>query len=106
MPNALKKPVFILILPLLLPLLLLAPLAHGYIPLSKTIASRVARNNGKGVYAIEIKRTVSPKISKGFRLACEEIKPKQRFYVIPTNESYPMDKETQAIGIEELITLL
>ncbi len=49
MPNALKKPVLILILPLFL----FAPRAHGYIPLSKTIASRVARNNGKGVYAIE-----------------------------------------------------
>lgn len=56
-----------------------------------------------GVYAIEIKRTLEPKISKGFRLACEDIQPKQRFYVIPTNNSYPMDKDTQAIGIEELI---
>lgn len=60
----------------------------------------------KGVYAIEIKRTVSPKISKGFRLACEEIKPDKRFYVIPTEQSFPMDKETTAIGVEELITLL
>jgi len=66
----------------------------------------VLETPSKGVYAIEIKRTVSPKISKGFRLACDEIKPKQRFYVIPTKESYPMDKETLAIGVEELIALL
>lgn len=46
MPKALKKPVLILIL-------LFAPLAQAYIPLSKTIASRLVRNNGKGVYAIE-----------------------------------------------------
>ncbi len=57
----------------------------------------------KSVYAIEIKRTVNPKISKGFRLACDEIKPDKRFYVIPTEQSFPMDKETTAIGIEELI---
>ena len=61
---------------------------------------------GNGVYAIEIKRTLEPKISKGFHLACEEIKPTKRFYIIPTEDSYPMDKNTQAIGIEELITLL
>ncbi|MEK6745583.1 MAG: ATP-binding protein [Pseudomonadota bacterium] len=57
----------------------------------------------KIVYAIEIKRTVNPKISKGFRLACDEIKPDKRFYVIPTEQSFPMDKETTAIGVEELI---
>jgi uncharacterized protein len=57
----------------------------------------------KGVYAIEIKRTVNPKISKGFRLGCEEIKPDKRFYVIPTDKSFLMDRETTAIGVEELI---
>jgi hypothetical protein len=66
----------------------------------------VLETSKNGTYAIEIKRTVAPKISKGFRLACEEIKPEKRFYVIPTEESYPMDAETQAVGIEELITLL
>ena len=66
----------------------------------------VLETPSKGVYAIEIKRTVSPKISKGFRLACEEIKPDKRFYVIPTGNSFPMDKETTAIGIEELIETL
>lgn len=59
-----------------------------------------------GIYAIEIKRTVEPKISKGFRLACEEIKPNHRFYVIPTTVSYPIGDGVKAIGIEELITLL
>jgi predicted AAA+ superfamily ATPase len=59
-----------------------------------------------GVYALEIKRTVEPKLSKGFHLACEDIKPKRRFYIIPTQDSYAMDKNTQAIGIEELISLL
>ena len=60
----------------------------------------------KGIYAIEIKRTITPKISKGFRLGCEEIKPDKRFYVIPTKDSYPIDRETTAIGLEQLIALL
>lgn len=57
-----------------------------------------------GVYAIEIKRSLSPKISKGFHLACQEIQPQKRFYVIPTQEAYPLDAETTAIGIEELLS--
>ncbi len=59
-----------------------------------------------GTLAIEIKRTVEPKISKGFRFACDDIKPKRRYYVIPTSDTYPLDGETQAIGIEELIASL
>lgn len=66
----------------------------------------VLETGNNGVYAIEIKRTLSPTISKGFRLACQEINPKQRFYVIPTTVSFALDKETTAIGIEELITAL
>ena len=66
----------------------------------------VLETPSKGLYAIEIKRTTVPKISKGFRLACETIRPQQRFYVIPTNGSYPMDKETLALGVEDLLSLL
>jgi uncharacterized protein len=59
-----------------------------------------------GVVAIEIKRSLEPRISKGFRFGCEDIKPQHRFYVIPSTDSYSMDEETQALGIEELIAWL
>lgn len=59
-----------------------------------------------GTMAIEIKRTLTPSISKGFRAACEEIKPKERYYLIPEGDPYPMDKETTAIGLSEFLRLL
>jgi len=60
----------------------------------------------RGPYAIEIKRTLDPKISKGFRFACEDIKPKHRFYVLPIEDSFALDKQTQAVGIETLLASL
>ena len=57
-------------------------------------------------YAIEIKRTLDPKLSKGFRFACEDIQPKHRFFVLPIDDSFPMDDETQAIGVEKLLGML
>lgn len=58
--------------------------------------------NGKKI-AIEIKRTLSPSLSKGFRLGCEEIKPEKRFFIIPRGDAYPLDTETTAIGLAEFL---
>lgn len=58
------------------------------------------------VCAIEIKRTTTPVISKGFRLGCEEILPNHRFYVVPTTEQYPLDANTRAVNVEQLLTIL
>ena len=63
----------------------------------------VLERPGEDTYAIEIKRTLDPKLSKGFRFACEDIQPKHRLYVLPIEESFPMDGDTQAIGVEELL---
>lgn len=41
------------------------------------------------VIAIEIKRTLSPMVSKGFRLGCQDVRANERFYVIPAGERYP-----------------
>lgn len=66
----------------------------------------VVENLKLGTLAIEIKRTLTPSISKGFREACAEIEAKQRFYIIPEGESYPLDKETTAIGLCEFLRQL
>lgn len=60
----------------------------------------------KKIYAIEIKRTVEPQISRGFRSACEAIEPDQKFYVIPTKDAFHLDESTMAIGVEGLIDRL
>jgi predicted AAA+ superfamily ATPase len=57
-------------------------------------------------FAIEIKRTLSPKVSTGFKNGCEDIKPDKRYYVIPRGEAYPIDKNTQAIGLKEFLQII
>lgn len=61
---------------------------------------------GGETYAIEIKRTLDPRLSKGFRFACEDIQPQHRFYVLPIEGSFPMDDDTEALGVKELLARL
>lgn len=66
----------------------------------------VIENLKSGTLAIEIKRTLSPSVSKGFRVACEEIDAQEQYYVIPEGEPYPLDKQTTAIGLSEFLKQL
>lgn len=56
------------------------------------------------VLAIEIKRTLMPQVSKGFRLGCEEVKASERYYVTPIRERYPLGNDIEAITISELLS--
>lgn len=52
--------------------------------------------------AIEIKRSLSPKLSKGFHVACEDLRSERRYIVYPGIESYPIDSSARVIGVSEL----
>ncbi len=54
---------------------------------------------GRTKYAIEIKRSFSPVISKGFYLGCEDIGATKRFVVYSGEETYPISKGVSAISI-------
>jgi predicted AAA+ superfamily ATPase len=56
--------------------------------------------------AIEIKRTLSPVVSKGFRLGCADIRATRRYYAIPEGDPYPIGHDTQATGLLQLLDLL
>ena len=58
------------------------------------------------LWAIEIKRSLSPQPSKGFWLACDDIKPDARFVVYPGTERYPLKDGLEAIGLTEMMALL
>lgn len=58
------------------------------------------------VWAIEIKRTLSPKVSKGFHLACEDIQATHRFFVYAGSERYPMATGIEAIGVLDMMKLI
>lgn len=56
--------------------------------------------------AVEIKYSLSPGITKGFRIACNDLSCKKSFVVYPGEEMYPLGNETYALPMEKLHTLL
>ena len=61
---------------------------------------------GHGLWAIEIKRSLTGRPEKGFYSACQDLKPDHRFLVNAGKGQYPIDAETQAIGVRELAEML
>jgi uncharacterized protein len=58
---------------------------------------------GQPWMAIEIKRSTAPTLSKGFDIACDDLKVEQRFVVYPGAERFPMRHSAQAIGLADLM---
>jgi len=56
------------------------------------------------IWAIEIKRSTAPVVSKGFHLACDEVKPQRKFVVYNGNERFQMSGGITAIGLAEMLT--
>jgi predicted AAA+ superfamily ATPase len=61
---------------------------------------------GGKLWAIEVKRSSAPGIERGFHSACADLNPERRFVVYPGTERYPLDENTEAIGVVELARLL
>ena len=57
-------------------------------------------------WAIEIKRSGVPSVSKGFYTACEDIKATHKFVVYSGLERYPMSHQTEAIGLIEFLKMV
>lgn len=58
------------------------------------------------LWAVEIKRGVAPKLTRGFHQACADLNPTRRFVVYGGTERFPINPNTDAIGLSELATLL
>lgn len=54
------------------------------------------------LWAIEIKYSGDPKLSKGYHIACEDLKPVRRYVIYPGAERFPIDSNAEAISIQEL----
>ncbi|MEA5140977.1 ATP-binding protein [Arcicella rigui] len=59
--------------------------------------------NNQERYAIEIKRSLAPTVSKGFYLGCEDIKATKRYVVYPGKESYPSTEGVKTISLVDLM---
>jgi len=58
------------------------------------------------VWAIEVKRSSAPRVSKGFHYACEDIRASRKFVIYPGNEGFPLGNGIEAMGIVEFLLLL
>jgi predicted AAA+ superfamily ATPase len=61
---------------------------------------------GKGLWAIEIKRGLSPKLEKGFQIACDDLQPDRRFVVYGGNDHYPIKADVEVIGLRAMAEML
>ena len=56
----------------------------------------------KTLWAIEIKRSLSPKIEKGFYQSCADLNPDRRFIVYAGEDRYPISDKIEVIGLHEM----
>jgi hypothetical protein len=54
------------------------------------------------LWAIEIKRSLSPRIERGFHAACDDLKPVKKFVVYPGIERYRSGSNIEVISLNEL----
>jgi hypothetical protein len=62
--------------------------------------------NSKKRIAIEIKRTLSPTVTKGFQTACDDLQATHKFYVYPGQERFPIAKDVWAASLLDMMTLI
>ena len=58
---------------------------------------------GKEIWAIEIKRSSSAKLSKGFYSACNDINPNQKFVIYSGSDRFSMGNDITAISLVDLM---
>ena len=58
------------------------------------------------IWAMEIKRSSAPKVSRGFHSACEDLRPARRFVVHGGNESFPLSKDVRAVTVRAMMDLI
>ena len=51
------------------------------------------------LWAIEIKRSLAPRLERGFHTACADLNPARRFVVYPGSETYPLSPDIQVIEL-------
>lgn len=57
---------------------------------------------GGVLWAVEVKRSLAPKLERGFHLACEELSPSARYVVYPGNERFALVGGIEAVGLADL----
>jgi hypothetical protein len=61
------------------------------------------QNPSAETLAIEIKRTLSPKLSPGFVESMKTLQATKGYYIIPQGESFPLSKTVTAISLSDFL---
>ena len=61
---------------------------------------------GAGLWAVEIKRGLAPKLDRGFHRAREDLEPERSFIVYSGEDRYPRGEGIEAVGLREMASLL
>ena len=61
---------------------------------------------GGKLWAIEIKRSLSPRLERGFHAACADLAPARKFVVYPGRERYRLAPDIEVLALEELVALV
>ena len=76
--------------------------AHYYRTSNGTEIDLLLTLPGGKLWAIEIKRGPAPTVERGFHVACADLNPHQRFVVYSGDERFPLNENTDAIGLRAL----
>ena len=55
------------------------------------------------LWAVEVKRGAAPRLERGFRDACQDIRPTRRFAAYPGADRFPLRNGVEAIGVPDLM---
>ena len=58
------------------------------------------------VWAVEIKRSSAPTVSKGFHFACEDIRATRKFLIYPGTDRFPLSNDIEAMGLLAFLEML
>ena len=53
-------------------------------------------------WAIEVKRSLSPKVERGFHHACEDLKPERRIVIYPGADAFPLTGGVEVLPLRQL----
>jgi hypothetical protein len=80
--------------------------AHFYRTAAGAEIDLVLTRPGRRPWAIEIKRSLTPKVEKGFHNACEDIDPERRMIVYPGSALYPLSSMVDVVPLAAVGGLL
>jgi predicted AAA+ superfamily ATPase len=57
---------------------------------------------GGALWAVEVKRSLAPKVERGFHAACEDLQPQRKLVVYPGQDVFPMAHGIEAMALASL----